>query len=200
MPSPPACFISLNNEMDIIAKILNGDTQLFRELVHRHEQRIYLVALRVLPNPADAEEIVQETFISAYRNLHRFRGDAQFNTWLTAIALNHARGRLRSRRSHIALSIDSEDEFEVPGYLQIVADGPSPLELAEQAEIRAVIHESLNVLAPGYRAVLLLRDMEGLSTTNTAKSLGITIAAAKTRLHRARRLLRGKLKMLQISS
>lgn len=196
MSFSPAFFISLDNEMDLIAKILNGDTQLFCELVHRYEQRVYRVALRVLPNPADAEEIVQETFISAYRNLHRFRGDAKFNTWLTAITLNHARGRLRSRRSHIVFSIDGGDEYEVSEPMQIVAKELSPLELAERAEIRTVLLESLNVLAPGYRAVVLLRDLEGLSTANTAKSLGISIAATKARLYRARRLLRKELQML----
>ena len=94
------------------------------------------------------------------------------------------------------ISIDGGDEYEVSEPMQIVAKELSPLDLAERAEIRTVILDSLNVLAPGYRAVVLLRDLEGLSTANTAKSLGISIAATKARLYRARRLLRKELQML----
>jgi RNA polymerase sigma-70 factor, ECF subfamily len=182
-------------ETQLIAKIVSGDLHCFRDLIHPYERRVYQVALRILLNPADAEEVVQEALISAYRNLHRFRGDAKFSTWLIKITINHARGRLRSQRPHVLYSIDETTQTGsgVVAAVEITHTGPSPLDLAEQNELRSLIWKALNRLEPPYRDVFLMHVCEGHSTESTAKALGITIPATKTRLYRARRMLQHQL-------
>jgi RNA polymerase sigma-70 factor (ECF subfamily) len=162
-----------------------------RELIRRHNRRLFRVARGVVRDDAEAEDIVQETYVRAFTNLSAFRGEAQLATWLTRIALNEALGRLRRRRPKADLA---ELEAVMPGDGRVVAfpSPPPPGTEAEvgRAQVRRLLEQCVDELPGPFRLVLVLRDIEGLSTEATAAQLCIRPETAKTRLHRARRLMR----------
>ena len=178
----------------MIASILAGNTHEFHDLIRPHERSVYIMALSLLHNEADAEDAAQETFLKAFRNLARFRGDAKFSTWLISIALNEARSRLRSRKN---VKIDSLDEAPggeghvSPALLRDWREIPS--EVLERQEVRSLLQHAVTDLPTIYREVFMLRDVEELSVNESAEALGITVASVKVRLHRARLMLQKKL-------
>jgi RNA polymerase sigma-70 factor (ECF subfamily) len=182
------------NEAQIIASILAGNTHEFHDLIRPHERSVYIMALSLLHNEADAEDTAQETFLKAFRNLARFRGDSKFSTWLISITLNEARSRLRSRKNIKVESLD-EPQHEhgqvSPALLRDWREIPS--ETLERKEIRLLLQDAITDLPVIYREVFLLRDVEELSVNESAVALGITVAAVKVRLHRARIMLQKKL-------
>jgi len=183
-------------EAALIERVRSGEHEAFYDLVRPHERGIYLAALSVLNNDADAEEVVQEAILKAFKALPRFRGDARFSTWIIQITINEARMKLRKDRRHLYDSLDQprrgEDEGDyVPRDFADWREIPS--EALETARLRQALRRALDSLSPKYRQVLVLRDVEHLNIAETAKLLGITEAAVKTRLLRARLIMRDAL-------
>ncbi len=164
------------NDHSLIAAAREGDTDAFAELVHRYERRVRGVVVRLLDDDRDVDEAVQDAFVQAWRNLDRFRGEAQVFTWLYRIAVNAALARGR-RLTHPTVALD--DLTHEPASRQ-AEDAP------EQAEIRARLLAAIRDLPPDYRAALVLRDVAGLGNEEVATVLEISLAAAKSRIHRAR--------------
>ena len=182
------------DEAQIIASILAGNTHEFHELIRPHERSVYVMALSLLQNEADAEDAAQEAFLKAFRNLVNFRGDAKFSTWLISIALNEARSRLRSQKNVKIESLDESPDGQdhvSPALLRDWREIPS--EALERKEIRLLLQHAVADLPSIYREVFLLRDVEELSVNESAEALGITVASVKVRLHRARIMLQKKL-------
>lgn len=174
-----------------------GDFASFERLVHAHQQRIYDLALRMVHRPSDAQEVVQETFLSVVRHLASFRGEAKFSTWLTRIATNHALKMLQRRRRedlHRAiLNSDEESYADLPHPDFIAVWSESPEQVASRRETRELLKEALDSLDEKYRLVFLLRDVQELSTRETAETLGLSESNVKIRLLRARLMLRERL-------
>ena len=186
--------IESRDEAQIIASILAGNTHEFHELIRPHERSVYVMALSLLQNEADAEDAAQEAFLKAFRNLANFRGDAKFSTWLISITLNEARSRLRSRKNVKIESLDESPDGQdhvSPALLRDWREIPS--EALERKEIRLLLQHAVADLPSIYREVFLLRDVEELSVNESAEALGITVASVKVRLHRARIMLQKKL-------
>jgi RNA polymerase sigma-70 factor, ECF subfamily len=182
------------DEAQIIASILAGNTHEFHDLIRPHERTVYIMALSLLHNEADAEDAAQEAFLKAFRNLARFRGESKFSTWLVSIALNEARSRLRSKKGLKTESLDEPPEG--PGHVSpaLLRDWREiPSEVLERQEFRLLLQQAVTDLPLIYREIFLLRDVEELSVNESAEVLGITSAAAKVRLHRARIMLQKKL-------
>ena len=184
----------VRDEAEMIAKILAGDSQLFHELIRPYERRVYAMALSFLHNEADAEDAAQEAFLKAFRNLSSFRGEAKFGTWLVSITLNEARSRIRRRNTIKEESLDEgpDDQGHTSPYL--LRDWKEiPSEALERKEVRQLLQQAITGLPLIYREVFQLRDIEQLSVNEAAAALGISIAAVKVRLHRARMMLQKKL-------
>lgn len=172
-----------------------GEREAFYELVRPYERMIYATAISVVKNPADAEEVTQEAVLKAFSYLSSFRAEAKFSTWLVQITYNEAKMRLRKARLHVYESIDDQQQNEQGDFWpRDYADWrPIPSELLEQKEIRHAVQDAINSLSPSYREVLVLRDVQHLSIKETSTILGISEPTVKTRLHRARLLLRDRL-------
>lgn len=184
----------IRSEAEIIAAILAGETQLYHELVRPYERSVYMVALSYMKNEADAEDVAQEAFIKAFRNLSTFRGDAKFSTWLISITLNEARNRLRRQGVVRMQSLDEppdEDGAVSPALLRDWREIPS--EAVEREEIRTLIRKAVELLPEIYKQVFLLRDVEEMDVNETAQTLSISISNVKVRLHRARMMLQKEL-------
>ena len=183
------------NEADLIKSVCGGEQEAFYELVRPYERMIYAAAISVVKNQADAEEVAQEAVLKAFSNLSSFRGESKFSTWLVQITYNEARMKLRKARPHLYESIDEQQQNEEGDFWpKDYADWrPIPSELLEQKEIRQAVQDAINSLNPNYREVLVLRDVQLLSIKETSTILGISEPSVKTRLHRARLLLRDRL-------
>ena len=177
----------------MIASILAGNTHEFHSLIQPYERSVYSMALSMLQNEADAEDAAQEAFLKAFRNLDKFRGEAKFSTWLISITLNEARSRLRHKKTAKTDSLDelTEDGHVSPALLRDWREIPS--EALERQEVRLLLQDAITGLPTIYREVFVLRDMECLSVNQSAEALGISVAAAKVRLHRARLMLQKRL-------
>lgn len=184
----------IRSEAENIAAILAGETQLYHELIRHHERSVYMMALSYMKNEADAEDVAQEAFIKAFRNLSTFRGGAKFSTWLISITLNEARNRLRRQNVVRMQSLDEppdEDGAVSPALLRDWREIPS--EVVEREEVRTLIKRAVESLPEIYRRVFLLRDVEDLDVNETAQALSISISNVKVRLHRARMMLQMEL-------
>jgi RNA polymerase sigma-70 factor, ECF subfamily len=181
------------DEAQMIASILAGNTHEFHNLIQPYERSVYTMALSMLQNEADAEDAAQEAFLKAFRNLGKFRGEAKFSTWLISITLNEARSRLRQKKTAKTESLDelNEDGHVSPALLRDWREIPS--EVLERREARVMLQHAITDLPLIYREIFLLRDLEELSVNQSAEALGISVAAAKVRLHRARMMLQKKL-------
>jgi RNA polymerase sigma-70 factor (ECF subfamily) len=181
------------DEAQMIASILAGNTHEFHTLIQPYERSVYSMALSMLQNEADAEDAAQEAFLKAFRNLRKFRGEAKFSTWLISITLNEARSRLRQKKTAKTESLDelNEDGHVLPALLRDWREIPS--EVLERREVRVMLQHAITGLPLIYREIFLLRDLEELSVNQSAEALGISVAAAKVRLHRARMMLQKKL-------
>jgi RNA polymerase sigma-70 factor (ECF subfamily) len=184
----------VRDEAQMIAKILAGDSRLFHELIRPYERRVYVMALSFLHNEADAEDTAQEAFLKAFRNLSSFRGEAKFGTWLVSITLNEARSRIRSRNTMKMESLDEPPDDHGPTSPYLLRDWKEiPSEALERKEVRLLLEQAITGLPLIYREVFQLRDIDQLSINEAAAALGISIAAVKVRLHRARMMLQKKL-------
>ncbi len=177
-------------ELDLIARILNGEQHLFHELIRPCERAAYLTALSIVKNEADAEDVAQEAIIKAYRALASFRGEAKFSTWLLSIVLNEARGRLRQMNRAALDSLDSNGGNEEGFTPFMIADWREiPSELLEREELARRIELAIQELPQAYRETFLLRDKQELSVDEIATILGVSAGLVKVRLFRARMLL-----------
>jgi RNA polymerase sigma-70 factor (ECF subfamily) len=175
-------------EAQVIAAILDGNTHLFHDLIRPYERTVFSMAMAVLRNPQEAEDVVQETFLKALRNLHAYRAEARFSTWLVSIAINEARSSLRRHRAFESLDNTSDEAERIaPELLRDWREVPS--EVLERLEVRKLLMEAVTQLPMIYREVFLLREIEELSVIESAQALSISVASVKVRLHRARIML-----------
>jgi RNA polymerase sigma-70 factor (ECF subfamily) len=182
----------MDPDLELIDRTLEGDGQAFEELVRRHEGRVYRTALGILGKPEEAEEALQDTFLNAYQHLKEFRRDSRFTTWLTRIAINAALNKLRGQRETVSLDETNTNGAEfMPQRFEPWPENPEHLYAKE--EVRRIVHQAIAELPPDYRVVLVLRDISELDTVQTAEALGLTVAATKTRLLRARLMIRESL-------
>lgn len=184
-------MMEMDNDILLVQAAQHGDKRAFAQLVEKFEQRVYNLARKMMRDPQDAEDVLQETFISVYRNLNNFHGDSSFSTWLYRIATNASLMKIRARKEP-TLSLDEPIESEDNGSLprEIVDWAITPEEALLNGETRAQMDGAIAALPETLRAVFVLRDIEGLSVQETADVLGISVPNVKTRLHRARLLLR----------
>ena len=192
LPAPPTGVgVIRDGEAALVAAAKDGDREAFSELVRRYERRIFRLAQNITHSPEDAEDVMQDAFLKAYQHLDNFNGDSRFYTWLVRITVNQALMKLRKRRAnHFSLDqpVAAGDADLVP---REIADwAPSPEHRYAQSELRDILGAALQQLDPAYRIVFWLRDVEELSTEETARVLGLSIPGVKARLSRARLRLR----------
>jgi RNA polymerase sigma-70 factor, ECF subfamily len=181
-------------EAALIAAILAGDREKFHLLILPYEGQLFRTAFALVKNAEEAEDVVQDAVLKAYRKLASFRGDAKFSTWLIAITLNEARGRLRRENRAIVDSLDEQREDNADFTPAALTDWREvPLAALERQEIRKLVQQAVAELPDTYREIVTLRDVEEYSVNDTAELLGISVALVKVRLHRARLLLQKKL-------
>jgi len=182
--------------MALLARIRAGEKKLFHELIRPYERSVYLTAYSVLHNPADAEEVAQETMLKAYSHLGELRQDVIFKAWLLQIALNEAGMRRRKNHSHLYEALEENGGEEAEGEFlprQFADWRELPSEALDRKEVRTVVARALQALPPAHRDVFVLRDVQQLGVDETAQILGVSVAAVKTRLHRARLQMREQL-------
>lgn len=179
-------------ESVLIQRVCDGDRDAYYDLVRPYERAIYLSAISILNNQADAEEVAQEAVLKAFVNLKSFRGEAKFSTWIIQITINEARMKLRKDRRHLYESTDEDMQDDSGDYWpKDYADWrPIPSHSLERKELREALQKGIASLAPKYREVFILRDVQNLSIQETAKALGISEANVKVRLLRARLQMR----------
>ena len=183
------------NEAGLIGRILAGEKELFHELIRPYERIVYLTLFAIVKNETDAEDGAQEAVISAYRHLASFRGDAKFSTWLTTIAINQGRRRLRKAKGAAEESIEEQAENHEGDFkpAPLTDWREIPLEALERKELREALRAAVAELPDIYRQVFVLRDLEEQNIEETAEALGINPGAVKVRLHRARIMLQKRL-------
>lgn len=179
------------DEETLIERIRDGEHDLFYELIRPYERRLYATAFAILRNQADAEDAAQEAVLKAFKHIRQFRAEAKFSTWLTQITLNEARMRKRKEHVHMMEPIADRPDDEGNYVPRDFADWREiPSETLERKEVREKLASALASLGEKYREVFVARDMHSLSIEETAKALGISTASVKTRLLRARLMLR----------
>ena len=192
---PPASPTSTAREADFISRIKAGDRSLFYELIQPYQRTVYAAAYSVLGNATDAEDAAQEALLKALTHIGQFRAEAKFSTWLVQITLNEARLRIRKDRKGLYSSLDEGSQDEDGDYFPVdYADWREiPSETLQRKELKDALQRALDRLKPIYREVLVLRDVEHLSIAETAAALDITESSVKTRLLRARLMMRDAL-------
>lgn len=194
-PPPPA---APSSDAALIARAKGGDFDAFEELVGRYQDKVYRLAFRFVRNETEAKEIVQDTLLSVWRKLDGFKGDSAFGSWLFRVTANAALMRLRSQRRHAEVSTEELPQgfLDTPQsvYGQVLSQGENwarrPDDELQSEELRGKIQAAVDELPEIYRTVFLVRDVDGLSTEETAEALGLSVPTVKTRLHRARMALR----------
>lgn len=184
------------SEPALIGHAINGQRGAFGTIMQRHNQPLFRIARGIVTDDAEAEDVVQETYVKAFAALGDFRGEASLLTWLTRIAINEARGRLR-RRKRAAVPLDQVEAAQAKGAYIVAFPGGQPMENPEaeaaRAEIRLLLERAVDALAEPFRLVFILRDVQGYSIEETAAMLDLRPETVRTRLFRARRLLRTEL-------
>jgi RNA polymerase sigma-70 factor, ECF subfamily len=179
-----------SNEHELVALAKSGHSGAFGELYARHRQRIYRSAFQILRHEQDAEDAVQRSFQLAFTNLNRFRGDCAFATWVTRIAINEAIMLLRRRRARTPPPETNCDRIKSPSPGDLADARPTPEQVLLRTELHTIVTDAVSRLREKLRAVVLLYELQGLSSAETARRLGLTIPTVKARAFRARRLLR----------
>ena len=192
-PSRPANAAPADDELQLVTAARAGDVSAFETLVNRYERKIFRLGMNITGSREDAEDVMQEAFLKAYEHLPEFEGNSRFYTWLVRIAVNQALMKLRKRRPN-QVSLDEEIETGDDSYFRDVEDwGPSPAERYEQTQLHDILNQAISELDPSFRIVFQLRDIEEMSTEETADVLHLSVPAVKSRLLRARLKLRQKL-------
>jgi RNA polymerase sigma-70 factor (ECF subfamily) len=181
----------MKDDSALVTEAKAGSYPAFEELVNRYEKKIYRLGLNITGSPEDAEDVLQETFLKAFQHLPEFREDARFYTWLVRIGVNEGLMKLRKRRADKTVTM--EDQVDDEGVVmprEFTDWKPNPEQLLAQSELGSILNNAAQSLPPTFRTVFHLRDVEGLSTAETAEMLGLTESAVKARLFRARLQLR----------
>jgi RNA polymerase sigma-70 factor (ECF subfamily) len=182
------------DEAVLVSQAREGDITAFSELVRRYEGKIFRLAQHITQNREDAEDVLQETFMKAYEHLDQFKGDSKFYTWIVRIAVNQALMKLRRRKTDKSVSLDEQiDTGEDTIVREIAAWDEDPEQRFSRDELGEILDTAVQSLEPPYRSVFVLRDIEEMSTEETAEALGLSVPAVKSRLLRARLQLREKL-------
>jgi RNA polymerase sigma-70 factor (ECF subfamily) len=182
------------DEAALVAQAQQGGVEAFTELVNRYERNIFRLARHITQSQEDAEDVLQETFLKAYEHLVDFQGNSKFYTWLVRIAVNQSLMKLRKRKTDASVSLDEPyDTGEENLTREIAVWDPNPEQTYSREEIRSILEKAVESLPATFRAVFALRDIEELSTEETAAMLNLSIPAVKSRLLRARLRLREKL-------
>jgi RNA polymerase sigma-70 factor (ECF subfamily) len=191
----PSATVPLQpDESLLVDKAKAGDQQAFTDLVARYQRKIYRLAKNITRNDEDAEDVLQEAFLKAYEHLDSFEGHSKFYTWIVRIAVNEALMKLRKRRGDREVSLDEPvglGEEEVKREIAVWEDNPE--QRYSREEMQQILNEAVDSLKEDFRTVFVLRDIEEMSTEETAEALKISIPAVKSRLLRARLALREKL-------
>jgi RNA polymerase sigma-70 factor (ECF subfamily) len=191
--SVPSEWQALRDE-DVVHRVLAGDGALFEVLMRRYNQRLYRIARTILRNDGEAEDVMQQAYVEAYSHLGQFEGRSSFATWLTKIAVYEALSRVRRRdKTPLTTPRPARDGVKEDPMSRIRSVAADPEQEASQAELLTLLESAIEALPTTYRSVVVLRDVEGLSTAETAECLSLREDAVKTRLHRARALLREEL-------
>jgi RNA polymerase sigma-70 factor (ECF subfamily) len=184
----------VSEELMLVNAARGGDIGAFEQLVKKYDRNVFRIANHITQNREDAEDVVQDAFLKAFQNLGQFQGQSKFYTWLVRIAVNEALMRLRRRRPERMVSLDEDINTGEDTIPREVADwAPNPEQLYNQSELREILQKTIQGLPPSFRTVFVLRDVEGLSTEETADALNLSIPAVKSRLLRARLQLRERL-------
>src|SRR5215475_3583101 len=182
------------SELALVQAAKKGDLEAFEQLIKRYDRNVFRIAQHITHNEEDAQDVVQDAFIKAYQNLEQFQGNSKFYTWLVRIAVNEALMKLRRRKTSKTVSLDEDVETEEGSMPREVADwGPNPEQLYGQSELGDIRQKTIQGLPQSFRTVFVLRDIEGLSTEETAEMLNLSFPAVKSRLLRARLQLRERL-------
>src|ERR1700688_3334400 len=191
--TPLPSTVVKDDEGSLVAAAKGGDITAFETLVGRYERKIFRLAQNITQNKEDAEDVMQEAFLKSYQHLDEFQGNSRFYTWLVRIAVNQALMKLRKRRPNV-VSLDEELDTGEDMMPREGEDwGPSPEQRYEQTELSGILSGVIGELDPQFRVVFQLRDIEELSTEETAEALGLSVPAVKSRLLRVRLKLRQKL-------
>ena len=185
----------LDNEAMLLAEARAGKTEAFITLLKQYSSRVYRLALQFTGNREDAEDVLQEVSLKAYANLREFRGDSRFYTWIVRITVNEALTRLRKRGSEREISLDEPIETDENNFMprEIESWGENPEQCCATSELQKILAEAMEKLEPQYRVVFTLRDIEQVSTEETAQMLGVPVPTVKSRLMRARLKMRDRL-------
>ena len=191
LPTPE---VEIHPDVDLVARTRAGDTSAYEQLVKQYERQIFRTANHITQNREDAEDITQDVFFKAFQKLDQFKGDSKFSTWLVRIAVNESLMRLRKRKTSKTVSMDQDVQTEEGSIPRDFAEWrPNPEQLYSQSELGDILRKTIAGLPPGFRTVFTLRDIENLSTEETADALGLSVPAVKYRLLRARLQLRERL-------
>jgi RNA polymerase sigma-70 factor (ECF subfamily) len=191
---PIAGELEPHPDVALVDRVRGGDVSAYDTLVRKYDRQIFRIAQHITQNREDAEDVMQDAFLKAYEKLDQFQGNSKFYTWLVRIAVNESLMRLRKRRTGKMVSIDEDIETEEGSVPRDLADwAPDPEQNYNQAELGEILRKTIQGLPQGFRIVFVLRDVEGLSTEETAETLGLSIPAVKSRLLRARLQLRERL-------
>lgn len=182
------------DELALVNRARTGDLRAFSELVTRYDRKIFRLAKHITQSDEDAEDVLQETFLKAFEHLGDFQGNSKFYTWIVRIAVNESLMKLRKRKSDRTVSIDeSIDTGEETVVREIAVWEENPEQRYSREELREILSQAVDSLRPAFRTVFVLRDIEDLSTEETAEALSLSVPAVKSRLLRARLQLREKL-------
>lgn len=175
------------DDEEVVRRVVAGDVALFEILMRRHNQRVFRAVRAILGGDDEVEDVMQQAYLNAFEHLRQFAGEARFTTWLTRIAVNEALSRRRKRGRFFG---DGDHELTIAS---LESEAPDPEQQAAGSELRQTMEREVEALPDAFRIVVVMRDVEGLSTGETAASLGISEDLVKTRLHRARTMLRDRL-------
>jgi len=181
-------------ELALVQAAQKGDVGAFEQLVRKYDRNVFRIANHITQNREDAEDVVQDAFLKAYQKLDQFQGNSKFYTWIVRIAVNEALMKLRKRKSDKLVSMDEDVETDEGTITREFADwSPNPEQQYNQSELNDILSRTIQGLPASFRTVFVLRDVEGLSTEETAEMLGLSVPAVKSRLLRARLQLRERL-------
>lgn len=190
-PAEAATSQELLSDEEVVARILAGETAMFEIVMRRHNQRLYRAARSILRNDNEAEDVMQDAYVRAYEHLGQFAGRAKFSTWLTRIAVHEALAR--QRRGNRYQELEPMSELEGDRMDRLASLAPDPEQQASNSQVRSLLEEAVEKLPDVYRTIFVLRDIEEMTTADTAEVLEISEENVKVRLHRARALLRKNL-------
>jgi len=190
----PASAEEIHPDVALVERTRAGDASAYEQLVRQYDRQIFRVAQHITQNREDAEDIAQDVFFKAYQKLEQFQGNSKFSTWLVRIAVNESLMRLRKRKTSKTVSMDEDVHTEDGSIPRDFAEWrPNPEQQYNQAELAEILRKTIQGLPPGFRTVFTLRDIEHMSTEETASALGLSVPAVKSRLLRARLQLRERL-------